>query len=92
MDKMQAYLCYIKTLKPEMTEDAARSLYLNLMYCTVLLSCILSFSKVSISNKCSILRAYYQKRRQADNRNAARTTMRLLESMIRLSQGKILFF
>ena len=24
IDKMQAYLCYIKTLKPEMTEDAAR--------------------------------------------------------------------
>eukprot|EP00794_Sanderia_malayensis_P020029 gene20029-21992_t len=58
LDKMQAYICYVKTIKPVLTPDSNR-----------------------------VLRSYYTAQRSADSRNAARTTVRLLESMVRIAQA-----
>jgi len=44
-------------------------------------------SPCSAVDVCRVLGAYYRAQRAGDDRNAARTTMRLLESIIRLSQG-----
>ena len=56
LDKMRAYLSYVKTIDPILTKDA------NI-----------------------VLKKYYQIQRQHNEYNQSRTTVRLLESMVRLS-------
>ncbi|XP_077409202.1 DNA helicase MCM9 isoform X2 [Vanacampus margaritifer] len=58
MEKMKAYFCVIKRLKPQISAEAN-----------------------------SILSRYYQLQRQSEGRNAARTTIRMLESLSRLAEA-----
>ncbi|OWF35387.1 DNA helicase MCM9-like isoform X2 [Mizuhopecten yessoensis] len=51
------------------------------------LSLIKSIDPQLTDDSSRVLREYYRAQRGADDRNAARTTMRLLQSMIRLSQA-----
>lgn len=77
VEKLQAYFAYVKSLKPIMTDEANQYVkYYNYHYHSSICTCYYR-----------VLSKYYQIQRQADLRNAARTTIRLLESLVRLAQG-----
>jgi DNA helicase MCM9 len=48
-----------------------------------------SFQPILTFEANEVLKAYYQRHRSSDFRNAARTTIRLLESLIRLAQSHV---
>lgn len=74
LERLQAYIVHVKTINPVTTEPANQ---LALSHIATLPSHI----------SYRVMSKYYQLRRQTDCYGNGRTTVRLLESLVRLSQG-----